>query len=299
MQSKAARSNLMLVITAVIWGIAFVAQRVGMDYIGPFTFNAVRNLLGVIVLTVLLPVIDRIRGEADYHYQTGRWGGRVLIAGGIVCGLFLTIASCLQQVGIQYTSVGEAGFLTAMYIILVPVLGIFIRKKVPFTVWISVVLAVCGMYLLCMTGGSLTISKGNILEILCALFFAFQILAVDYFSPKCDGVRLSMLQFLVCGSLCLILALIFEHPTIAGILSAWIPIAYAGVLSCGVGYTFQILAQKNTDPVIASLLMSLESVFSLIAGWIILGQKLSPSQLAGCAIMFGAIVLAQLRPKRH
>ena len=299
MQSKTARSNLMLVVTAFIWGLAFVAQRVGMDYVSPFTFNAARNLLGVIVLGALLPLIDKTRGEASYRYEGGRFGGRMLLMGGIVCGVFLTLGSCLQQVGLQYTTVGEAGFLTAMYIILVPILGIFIRKKVPVTVWISVVLAVFGMYLLCMTGAAgFGLNKGNILELLCALAYSFQILAVDYFSPKCDGVRLSLLQFSVCGMICLVIALIFETPSLSGILAAWIPIAYAGILSCAVGYTFQILAQKNTDPVIASLLMSLESVFSLIGGWVILHQKLTPTQLAGCGIMFAAIVLAQLRPKR-
>ncbi len=299
MQSKTARSNLMLVVTAFIWGVAFVAQRVGMDYIGPFTFNGARNILGVIVLTVLMPLIDKMRGETDYHYPDGRYGGKMLLLGGLACGIFLTLGSSLQQYGIQYTTVGEAGFLTAMYIIIVPLLGIFVRKRVPVTVWISVVLAVFGMYLLCMTGANgFTISRGNIFEILGAFAYSFQILAVDYFSPRCDGVRLSLLQFSVCGVLCMIIALIFEAPTISGIMAAWIPIAYAGVLSCAVGYTFQILAQKNTDPVIASLLMSLESVFSLLAGWVLLHQKLSATQLTGCGIMFAAIVLAQLRPKR-
>lgn len=299
MQSKTARSNLMLIITAFIWGVAFVAQRVGMDYIGPFTFNGVRNLLGVIVLLILMPFIDRMRGESGFRYPTGKYGGKMLILGGLACGLCLTLGSSLQQVGIQYTTVGEAGFLTAMYIIIVPLLGICVRRRVPLTVWISVVLAVFGMYLLCMTGvAGLSIGKGNIYEILGAFAYSFQILAVDYFSPKCDGVRLSLMQFAVCGVLCMAVAMIFEAPSVSGILAAWIPIAYAGVLSCAVGYTFQILAQKNTDPVIASLLMSLESVFSLIAGWVILQQRLSPTQLIGCAVMFGAIVLAQLRPKR-
>lgn len=311
MSSKKIRSNLMLLLTAFIWGVAFVAQSVGMDYVGPFTFNAVRNFVGAFVLLLFIPLLDKVNRKSTSMPDTVESGTpsgasdsdaapsdkKTLIIGGVLCGILLAIASSFQQVGIAYTTVGKAGFITAMYIVIVPILGLFVGKKVRFIAWISVGLSVIGLYLLCMTE-SLSLGKGDILVLICAFCFSFHIMVVDYFSPKVDGVRMSCIQFFTCGIICGIPAILTESPNLHAILAAWQPILYAGALSCAVGYTLQIVAQKNTDPVIASLLMSLESAFSLLAGWIILHQYLSPKELCGCLLMFVAIMLSQIPEKK-
>ena len=220
-------------------------------------------------------------------------GGKMLWLGGVCCGAALFLASTLQQVGILYTTAGKAGFITALYIVLVPILGLFFRHKTGAALWISVALAVVGMYFLCMTE-SLSLGRGEALCMLCAVFFAVHITIVDHFSPHVDGVRMSCIQFFVCGGLSAVLMFLFEKPDIHKIVAAWLPILYTGVLSSGVAYTLQIVAQKNVNPTVASLLMSLESVFSALAGWVILGQGLSGRELFGCALMFAAIILAQL-----
>ena len=276
-----------LLIGAVIWGVAFVAQRVGMDYVGPYTFNAVRFLLGGFALVPVILVINRNKE------RTGRPDRSVLMRGGAACGVLLCIASNFQQVGIKYTSVGKAGFITALYIVIVPLLGIFLGKTAGLRIWISVVLAVAGMYLLCITE-KLTLGKGDFLELICAFAFALQILSVDHYSRKVSGAELACLEFFVCGSLTLIPMFLFEHPTLQGIFAARIPILYAGILSGGVAYTLQIIGQRNLKPAIASLIMSLESVISVIAGWLILGQHLTVKEITGSAVMFAAIILAQL-----
>lgn len=297
MNTKAMRSNFMLVLTAFIWGVAFVAQSVGMDYVGPFTFNSVRNFIATLVLLPCIKLLDKTSGKAaaSEEGQSGH-SSRTLVIGGIICGICLAVASSFQQIGIAYTTVGKAGFITAMYIIIVPILGLFVKKKVRILAWVSVAIAVAGLYLLCMTE-SLSLSKGDLLVLICAFCFSLHIMAIDYFSPKVDGVRMSCIQFLTCGIICAIPALLTESPDIHSILAAWMPILYAGAMSSAVGYTLQIVAQKNTDPVIASLLMSLESTFSVLAGWVLLNQHLSTRELCGCALMFVAIILAQL-PER-
>ena len=304
MNSKKMQSNLMLLLTAFIWGVAFVAQSVGMDYVGPFTFNSVRNFIGTFVLLLFIPLLDKINRQSEVSAtdiastsSSSVSDKKTLIIGGIVCGILLAIASSFQQVGIIYTTVGKAGFITAMYIVIVPILGLFVGKKVRLIAWISVGLSVIGLYLLCMTE-SLSLGKGDILVLICAFCFSFHIMVVDYFSPKVDGVRMSCIQFFTCGIICGIPAMLTESPNLHAILTAWQPLLYAGVLSCAVGYTLQIVAQKNTDPVIASLLMSLESAFSLLAGWIILHQYLSPKELCGCLLMFAAIMLSQIPEKK-
>lgn len=305
MNSKKMRSNLMLLLTAFIWGVAFVAQSVGMDYVGPFTFNSVRNFIGAFALLLFIPLIDKVNHQTPslsssdsekVSSASPSSDKKSLIIGGILCGIFLSVASSFQQAGIAYTTVGKAGFITAMYIVIVPILGLFVGKKVRLIAWVSVGLSVVGLYLLCMTE-SFSLGKGDILVLISAFCFSFHIMIVDYFSPKVDGVRMSCIQFFTCGILCGIPALLTESPNFHSILAAWQPILYAGVLSCAVGYTLQIVAQKNTDPVIASLLMSLESAFSLLAGWIILHQYLSPKELCGCVLMFAAIMLSQI-PER-
>ena len=296
---KQMKNNVLLVLTALIWGCAFVAQSVGMDYVGPFTFNAVRCLIGAAVLVPVILFMDksaRKSGLTDEEMKNRRGDTKTLVIGGICCGLALGIASSLQQWGILFTTVGKAGFITAMYIVLVPIFGIFLGKKVRLLIWFCVALAVAGLYFLCMNE-TFRLNPGDFLVILCAVCFSVHILVIDHFSPKVDGVRLSAIQFLVAGIACGIPMLIWEHPELPGILAASMPLLYAGVMSCGVAYTLQIIAQKNADPTVASLLLSLESVFSVLAGWIILHQSLSIRELFGCVLMFGAIILAQLPEK--
>lgn len=289
--SKTIRSSLLLLLTAIIWGVAFVAQSIGMDYVGGFTFSGVRFLIGG---TILLPVCLFLQKKQGDGSLLEALKEPTLLRGGITCGVLLCLASNFQQFGIKYTTVGKAGFITALYIILVPIFGLFLKKKTGPFIWAAVVLALIGLYLLCIKDRFI-LSKGDILVMICAVLFSFQILSVDHYSPLVkSGACLAMIQFFVCGALSCIPALIFESPGPSQILAAWKPILYAGVMSSGVAYTLQIIAQKDLDPTVASLIMSLESSVSLLAGWLILGQALSRRELLGCAIMFGAIVLAQV-----
>ncbi|MCD7835582.1 MAG: DMT family transporter [Lachnospiraceae bacterium] len=290
------RQSLILLLTATIWGVAFVAQSVGMDYVQPFTFNMVKNLLGVAVLLPCIALLNRRRTSAG-EKQCSPDSRRNLIIGGLSCGVILFTATSLQQFGILYTTVGKAGFITAMYIVLVPVFGIFLRKKTGIRVWVAVAIAIVGLYLLCMEGDSLALNKGDALLMLCAVAFSFHILVIDYFSPLVDGVKMSCIQFFTCGVLSGICMMLLETPKLSLILAAWAPILYAGVMSCGVAYTLQIVGQRDMNPTVASLILSLEAVISLISGWMILNQRLSGRELSGCVIMFAAIILVQL-PKK-
>lgn len=286
------KSSLILLLTATIWGVAFVAQSVGMEYIGPFTFNAIRCVLGGLVLIPVILVLKKKKETGAENQE--KEDKKTLWAGGIACGVILCIASNLQQFGIMEASVGKSGFFTALYIVMIPVIGIFIGKRPGIKLWFCVALAVVGMYLLCMKDGSFTIERADIMLLLCALAFSFHILVVDYFSPKVDGVKMSCIQFFVCGVLSAVGMLFTETPDISNIQAAWLPLLYAGLLSCGVGYTLQIEGQKGINPVIASLIMSLESVISALAGWVILGQVLSPKEILGCVLMFVAIIITQI-----
>lgn len=291
------KNTFLLLLTAFIWGVAFVAQSVGMDYVGPLTFNAVRFIIGAIFLIPCIAFLDKLKEKenqaAGKNITAAPQNKKVLITGGICCGIAIAAASTLQQYGIAYTTVGKAGFITALYIVIVPILGIFLKKKPRLIIWLSVLLALVGLYFLCMTD-SLSFSKGDTLVLLCAFVFSLHIMIIDHFSPMVDGVRMSCIQFAVAGILCGIPALIFEHPTFSSLIAAWAPVLYAGILSCGVAYTLQIVAQKNYDPTVASLLLSLESVFSVLAGWVILHQSLSPREIFGCVLVFIAIILVQL-----
>lgn len=287
------KNNILLVLTALIWGCAFVAQSVGMDYVGPFTFNMARFLIGAIVLLPVIWFMDRQRKTGA---EKGA-GQKTLIIGGICCGIALAVASTLQQWGILFTTVGKAGFITAMYIVIVPLLGIFIGKKVRPLIIGCVAIAVVGFYFLCMTE-SLRLGLGDFLVLLCAIAFSIHILVIDHFSPKVDGVKMSAIQFLTAAIISAVPTLLWEQPVFTDILQAWQPVLYAGVMSCGVAYTLQIIAQKNADPTVASLLLSLESVFSVLAGWVLLGQGLSLKELFGCVLIFCAIILAQLPEKK-
>lgn len=312
------RNSLLLLLTATIWGTAFVAQSVGMDYVEPFTFTFARSVIGGIVLIpcILLlkklnstgreeapvPALSGIEGKETPVSADGVAKRRTLVTktefvGGICCGTALFAASNLQQIGIVYTTVGKAGFITALYVVIVPIMGLFFKKRVSVIVWICVALSVIGLYLLCMTGGTFTLNFGDLLTLLCAIMFSVHIMVIDYFSPKGDGVVISCIQFFVCGLLSGISMLIVENPNLGNMLEAWLPILYAGVLSSGVAYTLQVVAQKNVNPTIASLILCLESVVSAIAAWFILKEAMSVRELIGCGLMFAAIVMANLDSK--
>ena len=283
------RNIILLFLTAFIWGSGFVAQSSGSNYAQPFTFGFVRCILGALVLFVFIKITDRRKPQGKDLSDDKK----TLIVGGISCGVVLCIAMSLQQIGIEHTTVGKGGFITALYIILVPILGIFLKKRVGIQVWSSVALAAVGLYFLCITE-SVSIQTGDLYMLVCAIFFSVHILVIDYFSPKVDGVKMSCLQFFVCAILSGIMMLIFETPDVQSLLAGWFPILYAGVLSCGIAYTLQIVGQKGADPTIASLILSTEAVVSVLLGFLILHEKLTLRELLGCILMFGAIILAQL-----
>lgn len=301
----------MLLFTAIIWGSAFVAQKSGMDYVGPFAFNGVRTFLGALMLVPVIMILDRVNGEAERRKKLSeaeRKAERKLLAiGGILCGICLFTASSLQQIGMLYTTAGKAGFITALYVVLVPIVGLFIGKRVRKLVWACVAIAAAGLYLLCMPAGGFdlsSINKGDFIIFLCAITFTFHILVIDYFSPRTDGVKLSCIQFFVVAILSIIpmifadTALGYEMVNIDALLDCVIPLLYSGLLSGGVGYTLQVVAQKDTDPTVASMLLCLESVFAVIAGAIILHEVMSGREIFGCVLMFVAIVCAQLPEKK-
>ncbi|NLB38401.1 MAG: DMT family transporter [Clostridiales bacterium] len=282
--------SLMLLLGAMIWGSAFVAQSIGMAYIGPITFQAIRSMLGVLAL---LPVIA-LRSRRTKKEQVKVPGNtRTLLLGGLLCGVVLFMAATLQQMALVHVTAGKAGFLTTIYILIVPILGLLLGRRVPRLLWGCVLLALVGMYLLSVTE-AFTITVPDLYLIGCSVIFAVHILLVDHFSPRVDGVKLSCLQFLVAGTLATIGMLLFEQPDPSAILSAWMPLVYVGVFSSGVAYTLQIMGQRSTSPALASLIMSLESVFAMLAGIVVLGQIPSGRELLGSALMFLAITLAQL-----
>ena len=295
------KGNLILLLTAFIWGVSFIAQSVGVEEISPLAFNGIRSVLGGVVLLPVIFWLDRSKQKKGIPVQKV---DKNLIIGGIVCGVCLCVASTLQTMGMVYTSPGKSGFLTALYMVIVPILGLFMGKRPRPVILVSVLIALSGLYLMCMDG-SLAINFGDVLTIFCALVFAFHILAIDKFSPKADGVKLACLQFFVCGILNLIAMVVMgETPTVTQVLSLWASIGYSGVLSCGVAYTLQIVGQKYTDPTSASILMSLESVFATLTtvilvacGWDLTGGALSSRELFGCVLMFAAILLVQLPEK--
>lgn len=295
MKKTQVKNSLLLLLTATIWGTAFVAQSVGMDYVEPFTFTFARSIIGGIVLIPCIYFLRWLKKREDKDAGVNRlFVTKIEWIGGICCGLALCAASNFQQIGISYTTVGKAGFITALYVVIVPIMGLFFKRKVSFVVWICVALSVIGLYLLCMTEGSFTLAYGDLLVLVCAILFSIHIMVIDHFSPKGDGVVMSCIQFFVCGIVSGIIMLFVESPDLGNIMAAKMPILYAGVLSSGVGYTLQVVGQKDMNPTIASLIMCLESVVSVLAGWLILGEALSNRELLGCVLMFAAIVLAQM-----
>lgn len=321
MNNRQIRNSFLLALAAFIWGIAFVAQRRGGDIIGPYTFNCIRSLIGAAVLLPVIIFMERKNlahashdsggsskqgGDSSPGQSSARTPGQTRRewTGGIACGFMLFLATNAQQLGMYYgTTAGKAGFLTACYILLVPILGIFLKKKCTWNIWTGVALALAGLYFLCMDK-TLTIQFSDLLVLTCALVFAFHILTVEHFSPLVNGVRLSAIQFLICGLLTAVPMIVLEVGHTPESLSrwcatlaapdAWIPLLYAGVLSCGVGYTLQIIGQNGINPTLASLVMSLESVFSVLAGWILLHEYLTLREFSGCVLIFAAIILAQI-----
>lgn len=283
------KGSLSIVAATIIWGTAFVAQSVGMDHIGPFTFQAARCILAVVSLVILVAIFDR------KDFWRG-WKNKKLWTSGLLCGVALLFATNLQQVGMVYTDAGKAGFLTAMYIVLVPVMGILLGKRPTKAALISVVPAVAGLYLLSCVGAS-GLAVGDLLLIGCAFCFAVQIILVDRFAGDLDCLRLNCIQCMVCvvGSC---LGALTEPFSWAALGACWLPIAYAGVLSLGVAYSLQIVGQKHLEPTVASLLMSLESVFALLGGWLILKERMTWWELLGCGLMLGAVMLSQLPNKK-
>ena len=288
--------NAMLLVTAMIWGTAFVAQRVGMDSIEPVTFNAARMVLAAVVVGLLALILWRreqmlpsgrsAEEEKRYRFNTA--------AGGVCCGIVLSLASIFQQAGIVYTQAGKAGFITAMYILLVPGIGVvFLGRKNSWVVWLAVALGVTGMYFLCITD-SFRLTRGDALVFICAVFFSLHILCCDHFARLGNPIRISAIQFVTASIISAAAAWIMEEPTMSKLYSAAIPILYCGIMSGGLGYTLQMAAQKYTDPTVASLIMSLESVFAAMAGALLLNEHMTAREMTGCVIMFIAIILVQI-----
>ena len=293
--NKKMRGNLMLLLTALIWGTAFVAQSAGMDHVQPFTYNGIRTLIGGLVLIPVIVFFDKMKPAAQrLPTEEQKQVNKNSVIGGVCCGVVLCVASCFQQFGVSMTTAGKAGFITALYIVIVPLMGVFIKKKIPRIIWLCVAIAVAGFYLLCVKEG-FSIGTGDLLVLCCAFFFSVHVMVIDHFTAgKVDGVRMSCVQFLVAGIMAIVLMFLFEEPTLASIWDARVSILYAGVMSCGVAYTLQILGQKDTDPTTATLLMSLESVFAALSGWVLLHESLSLKELLGCALVFVAVILAQI-----
>ena len=304
--SKKTKSNLLLLIASIIWGFAFVAQKAGAS-LGPFTYNGTRFLIGAIVLLPIIALFSKKNSgkytnsdEASASSGDSIQSRSSLIKGGIVCGTILAIASNLQQFGLYFdTDAGKAGFITSLYIIMVPLLGIFLKKRAGLRMWFCVLLGAVGFYLLTMAGNpnGFALEKGDFFVLLCALVFSVHILAIDHFSPKCDGIKLSALQFFVASIISFICMLITESPNMADILACWLPILFVGIMSSGAGYTLQILGQKDADPSAASLILSLEAVFAVLGGVLLLGEKLGAIESLGCVIIFAAVIISQLPSK--
>lgn len=286
---KKLRGSLMLLTAAFIWGTAFVAQSKGMDYVAPFTYNAVRTLIGGVVL---IPMVF-LFGQKSRR-KVSENNNKISFIGGIICGLVLFAASSFQQLGISLTSAGKAGFITALYVVIVPVISIIFGQKSNLKMWICAFTAIIGFYLLCIKEG-FRLSKGDLYVLICAVFYSVHIIVIDHFNSKgAEPVKMSCVQFFTAGSIMMICMFIFESPALSAVWAAKYTILYAGVMSCGVAYTLQIIGQKYTESTTAALIMSLESVFAALAGWIILSEHMSMKEFEGCILVFAAVVFSQL-----
>ncbi len=294
MESKTLRANILLLITAAIWGFAFVAQRIGAQYVGAFTFNGIRFAIGSLSLVPLILYFDKKKKNEEINENNIEMKNRKTIISGALVGLMLYLAATLQQVGINYTTAGKASFITGLYMVIVPLIGILLKQKVEKSAWVGVALAVVGLYLLSINE-NFSISFGDLLELIGAVFWAFHILTIDHFSNKVDPLKLSCIQFATCSMLSLISALIFEHITVSGISSALIPILYGGLLSVGIAYTLQVVAQKDAKPSHAAIILSMESVFGAIGGAIMLGESMSSRGYIGCILILGGMLISQIK----
>ena len=295
MNKNSFKGSALLIIGSFIWGTTFVAQSMGTNHLDAFSFNCVRNIIGVFALIpVLLWNVNSQKNDLALGQALKNTFTPALFLGGLSCGLALFFASNFQQLGIEHSTVGKSAFITTLYIVLVPLLGLFFKKKLSLQIWCGVILALIGLYLLCMKDEVFVLTTGDIYLLLCAFFFTLQITAVDYFAPKVNCIALSMMQFLVTAIFSGIGMLFTGLPTLGNIVDAIFPLLYAGVLSSGIAYTFQIIGQKHLAPTVASLIMSLESVFATLAGWIVLHEVLSTKELIGCGLVFAAVILTQL-----
>lgn len=299
MDLKKVRNSSILLLAALIWGVAFVAQSAGMTYVKPLTFNTARYIVAIAVLIPAVIIMDKSAGKKLSIWGTeDKQSKKAMIIGGVICGGIMAAASTLQQYGILYTTVGKAGFITALYIVIVPLLGIFFKKKLRLTLIISVTVATVGLYFLCMKQNEFSLALGDLLVLLCAVVYSFHIITIDHFAAKVDAVRFSLIQLITAALLSFVPMLILEKPVMGDILDAWLPILYAGALSSGVAYTLQIIGQRGLNPTVASLLMSFEAVFAAIAGSLILKETMTVREIVGCALMFFAIILSQI-PQRN
>ena len=288
------KQNLFAILAALIWGTAFVGQSKGAENLEAFTFNAARSIVGAAALFLGLTVYRKMHPTADDRTPEQRRAGRKeLLKGGLCCGSALGVAACVQQLGISMTTAGKASFITALYIVLVPMCGIFMKKRVPGTVWVSVVIAVAGLYLISVKDG-FSVGTGDLLILVCSFCFTAQILLVDHFAQKIDGVELSCAQLTVSALWSLLGAALFEHPTAAALQASLLPILYVGIFSSALAYTFQILAQKDSDPAMISLLLSLESVFGAMSGALFLQERMTLREYFGCALVLAAVLLSQV-----
>lgn len=293
--NKQLRSSLSLLAATVIWGFAFIAQSVGMELIGPFTFQMVRCLLAVIFLIPCAFILDL--GKCSMKESLNKWKNPGLWKAGMICGCALFAASSLQQIGLVYTDAGKAGFITAMYIVLVPILGLFLKRKPPKAAVFSVILAVIGLYLLSCMGVS-EINKGDLYLMGCALAFAVQINCIGHFASGLDGFRMNCIQSLTVAVLSIPFVAFSETVDVQNLLACWFPLCFAGMLSMGLAYSLQIIGQKALEPAAAALIMSLESVFAALGGWWLLNERMSGTELLGCGLVFAAVVISQLPERR-
>lgn len=292
MKNLHVRGEVLLTITSLLWGASFVAQRLGMNYIGPFTFTSSRFLIGALSLIPVIFMMDKMNARQGVVVSKDT---KSLLAGGLACGVALFTAISFQQVGLIYTTAGKAGFITALYIVLVPLLGLFLHKKVEKVIWLGVALAVIGLYLLCVKDG-LSIGKGDLIVLCGTVFWAIHILTVDHFVQKVDSLKMSFLQFVVAGVLSLIVAVFSETINFSDIVRSAGPILFTGIFVVGIAYTLQILGQKDTNPTVAALILSMESVFAVIAGMIFLGEQMSAKEVMGCVLLFSAVIITELKP---
>ncbi|MDO4486496.1 MAG: DMT family transporter [Bacillota bacterium] len=289
-----AKGNIILMLAAMIWGCGLVAQKAGMNYMGPLGFTSVRCLMGGIVLLPLVWFMDRRKTEDERKPEASR---AQIVKGAIFCGAALTTLILCQQFGLPHTTVGKAGFITALNILITPIIGLFLGKKAGYNLWIGVFIGIFGIYLLCLSGGISDITFGDAMMLGAALVCAIHIHLIDHFVETVDPVKLSSYQFLFTGIVCFVPALIFEGLTWNAIVDCIIPLLYSGIASAGIGYTLQVIGQKMTSPNLACLIMSLETVFSLLAGWLFFHEILEPHEYVGCILMFAAIIISQLPEK--